>query len=94
MPDMPFFISNDASNEEQDKRDRQSRQDAMLLTAIYARDASVGASVFVELIDMLGLDEELLGAIALRRPKLVAVVDDVRAMSVEAAAGTTRPDGR
>jgi hypothetical protein len=94
MPDVPFFVSNDINNAEQEERDRQSRQNAMLLAAVYARDTELPAGEFVELIDMLGLDEELLGAIKLRRPKLVAIVDDVRAVAIEAAAGSTRPDGR
>jgi hypothetical protein len=92
MSDM-YLTDTDAANAEQDKRDQRSRQDAMLLTAVYARDAQVGAREFVELVDMLGLDEELLGAIQ-QRPKLVAIVTDVRATSVELAAGSVEPNGR
>jgi hypothetical protein len=88
-----YLTDTDAANAEQDKRDQRSRQDAMLLTAVYARDAQVGAREFVELVDMLGLDEELLGAIQ-QRPKLVAIVTDVRATSVELAAGSVEPNGR
>jgi hypothetical protein len=93
MADM-YFADNDAANAEQEERDRRSRQDAMLLTAVYARDAQVGAGEFVELVDMLGLDEELLTVLQRRRPKLVAIVTDVRAISVERAAGTVEPNGR
>jgi hypothetical protein len=92
MSDM-YLTDNDATNARQDQRNARSRQDALLTTAVYARDAQVGAGEFVELVDMLGLDEELLDALK-RRPKLVTIVTDVRATSVELAAGTTRADGR
>jgi len=85
----PGFFNTDKTNDAQRSVDDLNRRLMIQVAAVYVINEKAGASQFVDLVDMLGLDEELLSELKrLRRSDLVEVVNELRFESTQKAAAS------